>query len=206
MKRKIDFDISSMRAAAAAPEASSSSGANSSINPWTQRSYSSKYYEILQKRKLLPVYEFKEALEKAVKDNQVVIVEGETGSGTTAMHVNVLFSSLLPRLLSPQRYFHIETFEIAHIPGSIVKLFIVWIGKTTQIPQFLLPMLAEYGQIACTQPRRVAAMSIAKRVSDEMDVEMGQEVGWIFFAAILRQSYWDHSVRVSYLVTIRYAH
>ena len=37
-------------------------------------------------------------------------------------------------------------------------------------------MLSQYGQIACTQPRRVAAMSIAKRVSDEMDVEMGQEV------------------------------
>ena len=50
------------------------------------------------------------------------------------------------------------------------------LGKTTQIPQFLLPMLSQYGQIACTQPRRVAAMSIAKRVSDEMDVEMGQEV------------------------------
>ena len=47
-------------------------------------------------------------------------------------------------------------------------------------------MLAEYGQIACTQPRRVAAMSIAKRVSDEMDVEMGQEVSKIFVAAVLR--------------------
>lgn len=79
MKRKIDFDISSMRAAA--PEAGSSSSGSSSINPWTQRSYSSKYYEILQKRKQLPVYEFKDALEKAVKENQVVIVEGETGSG-----------------------------------------------------------------------------------------------------------------------------
>ena len=47
-------------------------------------------------------------------------------------------------------------------------------------------MLAEYGQIACTQPRRVAAMSIAKRVSDEMDVEMGQEVSNKNFAAVLR--------------------
>ena len=103
MKRKIDFDISSMRAAAAAPEASSSSGANSSINPWTQRSYSSKYYEILQKRKQLPVYEFKEALEKAVKDNQVVIVEGETGSGTAEIHVYVLFSSILSKLLPSRR-------------------------------------------------------------------------------------------------------
>jgi pre-mRNA-splicing factor ATP-dependent RNA helicase DHX15/PRP43 len=54
------------------------------------------------------------------------------------------------------------------------------IGKTTQIPQFLLPLLAVKGRkaIACTQPRRVAAMSIAKRVAEEMDVVMGEEVGY----------------------------
>lgn len=54
-------------------------------------------------------------------------------------------------------------------------------GKTTQIPQFVLyddmPHLAGT-QVACTQPRRVAAMSVAKRVADEMDVELGQEVGY----------------------------
>ena len=32
--------------------------------------------------------------------------------------------------------------------------------------------------VACTQPRRVAAMSVAKRVSEEMDVELGDEVGY----------------------------
>jgi HrpA-like RNA helicase len=32
--------------------------------------------------------------------------------------------------------------------------------------------------IGCTQPRRVAAMSVAKRVSDEMDVVLGEEVGY----------------------------
>lgn len=32
--------------------------------------------------------------------------------------------------------------------------------------------------IACTQPRRVAAMSVAKRVSEEMDVTLGEEVGY----------------------------
>lgn len=34
------------------------------------------------------------------------------------------------------------------------------------------------GMIGCTQPRRVAAMSVAKRVSDEMGTELGQDVGY----------------------------
>ena len=32
--------------------------------------------------------------------------------------------------------------------------------------------------IGCTQPRRVAAMSVAKRVSEEMEVKLGEEVGY----------------------------
>jgi pre-mRNA-splicing factor ATP-dependent RNA helicase DHX15/PRP43 len=102
-------------------------------NYWTGAPFSGRYFDILKKRKALPVYDFKEDLIRKVKENQVIIVEGETGS-----------------------------------------------GKTTQIPQFLLKMLAQPGSksIACTQPRRVAAMSIAKRVSEEMDVELGQQVGY----------------------------
>ncbi len=52
-------------------------------------------------------------------------------------------------------------------------------GKTTQIPQYLHE--AGYtlrGKIGCTQPRRVAAMSVAKRVADEMGVKLGSEVGY----------------------------
>lgn len=64
-------------------------------------------------------------------------------------------------------------------------------GKTTQIPQFvalsdqshLRPTEFPDGSsgirmIACTQPRRVAAMSVAKRVSEEMDLSLGREVGY----------------------------
>ena len=52
-------------------------------------------------------------------------------------------------------------------------------GKTTQVPQFLLESgIANGANIACTQPRRVAAMSVAARVADEMDVRLGDEVGY----------------------------
>lgn len=53
-------------------------------------------------------------------------------------------------------------------------------GKTTQLTQYLYESgyAAHGGRIGCTQPRRVAAMSVAKRVSEEMGVELGQEVGY----------------------------
>lgn len=54
-------------------------------------------------------------------------------------------------------------------------------GKTTQIPQFVLfDDLPQQNakMVACTQPRRVAAMSVAQRVAQEMDVELGDEVGY----------------------------
>ncbi|KAJ5719494.1 hypothetical protein N7493_007949 [Penicillium malachiteum] len=54
-------------------------------------------------------------------------------------------------------------------------------GKTTQIPQFVLfddlPQ-TQRKMVACTQPRRVAAMSVAQRVAAEMDVKLGEEVGY----------------------------
>ena len=103
-------------------------------NPLTGRPYSQNYYNILEKRQKLPVYEAEEDFVELVKTYQVVILVGETGS-----------------------------------------------GKTTQIPQFLA--LAGYARkgakmVACTQPRRVAAMSVSRRVADEMDVVWGQEVGY----------------------------
>ena len=53
-------------------------------------------------------------------------------------------------------------------------------GKTTQMPQYLLEWgLVQPGKrIGCTQPRRVAATSVAMRVSEEMNVKLGQEVGY----------------------------
>jgi len=52
-------------------------------------------------------------------------------------------------------------------------------GKTTQITQYLAEEgFTATGKIGCTQPRRVAAMSVAKRVSEEYGCRLGQEVGF----------------------------
>lgn len=107
---------------------------SSEINPWTGKAYSSRYQSILQTRLKLPVYKFQSELLEAVAGNQIVVIEGETGS-----------------------------------------------GKTTQIPQFLVEVgYATPGKscVGCTQPRRVAATSIAQRVADEMDVTLGKTVGY----------------------------
>ncbi|KAH7655139.1 RNA helicase protein [Dioscorea alata] len=106
---------------------------SSTVNRWSGRPYSQRYFEILEKRRTLPVWQQKEEFLHALKDNQVLVLVGETGS-----------------------------------------------GKTTQIPQFVLECddLSKRPIVACTQPRRVAAMSVSRRVAEEMDVTIGEEVGY----------------------------
>ncbi|KAI9730610.1 MAG: DEAH-box RNA helicase prp16 [Claussenomyces sp. TS43310] len=85
-----------------------------------------------EQREFLPAFAVREDLLRVIRDNQVIIVVGETGS-----------------------------------------------GKTTQLTQFLHEDgYARVGMIGCTQPRRVAAMSVAKRVSEEMECKLGSTVGY----------------------------
>ncbi|KAF8385626.1 mog-5 [Pristionchus pacificus] len=52
-------------------------------------------------------------------------------------------------------------------------------GKTTQMTQYMVEAgYAARGKIGCTQPRRVAAMSVAKRVAEEFGSRLGAEVGY----------------------------
>ena len=94
-------------------------------------------------------------------------------------------------------------------------------GKTTQIPQFLLDA-GYYGGIVCTQPRRVAAMSIAKRVSQEMEVELGEQVGYtvrfddktskntlikyVTDGLLLKEATTDHTLKKYQIIIIDEAH
>ena len=64
--------------------------------------------------------------------------------------------------------------------ASSVGLRAIRALRRTQIPAFMLEagLVRQRRMVACTQPRRVAAMSVSKRVSEEMDVELGEEVGY----------------------------
>ncbi|XP_030831282.1 pre-mRNA-splicing factor ATP-dependent RNA helicase PRP16 [Strongylocentrotus purpuratus] len=91
-----------------------------------------KMKSLREQREYLPVFAARQVLLNVIRDNSVVIIVGETGS-----------------------------------------------GKTTQLTQYLHEDgYSKFGMIGCTQPRRVAAMSVAKRVSEEMDVPLGDEVGY----------------------------
>ena len=79
----------------------------------------------------LPITARKDDIVAAIRDNQVVVIAGETGS-----------------------------------------------GKTTQIPKMCLEAgLGIEAKIGCTQPRRVAALSISRRIAEELNVNCGREVG-----------------------------
>jgi ATP-dependent helicase HrpA len=80
----------------------------------------------------LPVSQKKDDILEAIRDHQVVIVAGETGS-----------------------------------------------GKTTQIPKICLELgRGVRGMIGHTQPRRIAARTVAERVADELGTPLGEAVGW----------------------------
>ncbi|KAI9478307.1 MAG: P-loop containing nucleoside triphosphate hydrolase protein [Benjaminiella poitrasii] len=107
-------------------------------------------------------------------------------NGTNNPFTNKPFSAKYQKILEGRRKLPVhaqrqEFLDMVHKNQFVVLVGETGSGKTTQIPQFLvydeLPHL-KGKMIACTQPRRVAAMSVAQRVADEMDVKLGQEVGY----------------------------
>ncbi|KAI0804490.1 P-loop containing nucleoside triphosphate hydrolase protein [Irpex lacteus] len=109
------------------------------------------------------------------------VLEGDVNPFTRQPHTPQYKKILEVRKKLPV-YAQMEEFYKMYNENQIIVLVgETGTGKTTQIPQFVcysdLPHVS--GKIvACTQPRRVAAMSVAKRVADEMDVPLGKQVGY----------------------------
>lgn len=91
-----------------------------------QSNLQTKRQRLLESRRNLPIWSRQKDIQRAVREHDVLILSGETGS-----------------------------------------------GKSTQVPQFLLDQLWNSGKIAVTQPRRVAAISLARRVAEEMGTPCG---------------------------------
>jgi pre-mRNA-splicing factor ATP-dependent RNA helicase DHX15/PRP43 len=114
------------------------------------------------------------ALAKRVEDGQV---NPFTGEAFSQRYLSILKTRRdLP--VHAQRDEFLQLYQKSQI---LVFVGETGSGKTTQIPQFILyddlPQ-SEHKLVACTQPRRVAAMSVAQRVAQEMDVKLGEEVGY----------------------------
>lgn len=83
--------------------------------------------------------------------------------------------SKLPAFKAHEQFLELlETDDIIVIKGETGS------GKTTQIPQFLMgsKYVKEGQMVAITQPRRIAAISVAKRVAQETDTTLGEQVGY----------------------------
>ena len=105
---------------------------NQQQNRPAPRRYEPFIPEVITYPEELPVSERRDDIMSAIRDNQVVIIAGETGS-----------------------------------------------GKTTQIPKMCLELgLGEKGLIGHTQPRRLAARSVAERIAEELGQKIGETVGY----------------------------
>ncbi|XP_059445205.1 pre-mRNA-splicing factor ATP-dependent RNA helicase DEAH10-like isoform X2 [Corylus avellana] len=110
----------------------------------------SRKQKIAEHRKSLPIASVEKRLGDEVRNNDILIIVGETGS-----------------------------------------------GKTTQLPQFLFNagFCRDGKTIGITQPRRVAAVTVAKRVAEECGVELGQRVGY----SIRFEDVTSGSTRIKYM-------
>jgi pre-mRNA-splicing factor ATP-dependent RNA helicase DHX15/PRP43 len=188
-KRRLDWDSGDGSSSSAGAGAGAGSSASTSVtdawqtsttNPLTGRAFSRRYFDLVETRKKLPVWQFLDQLQKHLQENQVVIVEGETGSGKTTQVRTFSRSRGDSVRLLPVPLPDSLTTSSSHHPTSPAPPL-----PSPQIPQFMVQ--AGYCNaggdgrsrlVACTQPRRVAAMSVASRVADEMDVKLGEEVGY----------------------------
>ncbi|KAL2916218.1 DEAH-box ATP-dependent RNA helicase prp43 [Polyrhizophydium stewartii] len=123
----------------------------------------------------------------ALKFRETTVKQAEDlEEGSTNPFTGEAFSEQYRRILKQRRNLPVhkqreEFLKLMHKNQVLVLVGETGSGKTTQIPQFLVydEQPQQTGMmIACTQPRRVAAMSVAKRVADEMDVKLGQQVGY----------------------------
>ena len=60
------------------------------FNKYTGRPFSAKFWQILDKRKNLPVWDYYTRFSELVKENKVVVLVGETGSGKTTQVLKIL--------------------------------------------------------------------------------------------------------------------
>lgn len=122
---------------------------------WQNKRADPKLQKMIEGRRKLPAWSLQESIISAVKQNQIVIISGETGSGKSTQSVQFILDDLIQSKL----------------------------GDATNI--------------ICTQPRRISALGLADRVSDERCSRVGEEVGY----AIRGESKHGPSTKITFVTT-----
>ena len=155
------------------------------------------------------------------EDNDITIKEEKINKFTGQIYSDDYYKLLKKRMSLPVWSSRKQILELVEKNRIVIIQGETGSGKTTQIPQFLLDA-GYYGGIVCTQPRRVAAMSIAKRVSQEMEVELGEQVGYtvrfddktskntlikyVTDGLLLKEATTDHTLKKYQIIIIDEAH
>ncbi|KAK3018412.1 hypothetical protein RJ639_003433 [Escallonia herrerae] len=147
-----------------------------------EKSMAESAFEKLQDdRKTLPVYPYRDALLQAVHDHQVLVIVGETGSGKTTQIPQYLHEGGYTKrgkingFVEGKRREQKEGERNREESKMEEKLIVTCYCKFGDIYGYLVRERLNPPMIGCTQPRRVAAMSVAARVSQEMGVKLGHE-------------------------------